>query len=229
MKGGLDRESLPNFAAAARGAAERSGLSLADLDFVCLLHTKRSMFEALLSELGMTDERAVYLDDTGHMSGVDPLLGLDRACATAASRTATSCCCSRPAPATRGRQPSSAGGGSAPSTASRRRHEEPRRAGDERQVRGDERDPPPLPRLFRRRPGARARPGADGERALLRRAHARRSRGRHPRDCARHAWPGREHASTGYAMDDHARDVLGLLDALELERVAMGGHSFGGL
>ena len=62
-----------------RVAAERSGLTLADLDFVCLLHTKRSMFEALLSELGMTEDQAVYLDDTGHMSGVDSLLGLDRA------------------------------------------------------------------------------------------------------------------------------------------------------
>ena len=79
MKGGLDRESLPNFVAAARGAAERSGLALEDLDFVCPLHTKRSMFESLLTELGMTEEQAVYLDDTGHMSGVDSLLGLDRA------------------------------------------------------------------------------------------------------------------------------------------------------
>ena len=34
---------------------------------------------------------------------------------------------------------------------------------------------------------------------------------------------------TGYAMDDHARDVIGLLDALDLDRVVMGGHSFGGL
>ena len=34
---------------------------------------------------------------------------------------------------------------------------------------------------------------------------------------------------TGYAMEDHARDVIGLLDALELDRVVMGGHSFGGL
>ena len=79
MKGGLDQESLPNFVAAARGAAERSGLTLADLDFVCLLHTKRSMFEAVLASLEMTEEQAVYLDDTGHMSGVDSLLGLDRA------------------------------------------------------------------------------------------------------------------------------------------------------
>ena len=34
---------------------------------------------------------------------------------------------------------------------------------------------------------------------------------------------------SGYAMEEHARDVLGLLDALGLERVVMGGHSFGGL
>lgn len=30
-------------------------------------------------------------------------------------------------------------------------------------------------------------------------------------------------------MDDHAADLLGALDALGLERVALGSHSFGGL
>jgi 3-oxoacyl-[acyl-carrier-protein] synthase-3 len=79
MKGGLDQESLPNFVKAAQGAVERSGLTMDDLTFVCALHTKRSMFLALLSELGMREDQAVYLDDTGHMSGVDSLLGLDRA------------------------------------------------------------------------------------------------------------------------------------------------------
>jgi 3-oxoacyl-[acyl-carrier-protein] synthase-3 len=79
MKGGLDQESLPNFVAAARGAVERSGLTLEQIDVLCPLHTKRSMFLALLSELGMREDQAVYLDDTGHMSGVDSLLGLDRA------------------------------------------------------------------------------------------------------------------------------------------------------
>ena len=79
MKGGLDRESLPNFVAAARGALERSGLGIDDVAFVCPLHTKRSMFRALLSELHMREDQAVYLEDTGHMSGVDSLLGLDRA------------------------------------------------------------------------------------------------------------------------------------------------------
>lgn len=79
MKDGLDRESLPNFVAVSRVAAERSGLALEEIAFVCPLHTKRSMFLALLEGLGMREDQAVYLDDTGHMSGVDPLLGLDRA------------------------------------------------------------------------------------------------------------------------------------------------------
>lgn len=32
-----------------------------------------------------------------------------------------------------------------------------------------------------------------------------------------------------YTLDDHAADVLGFLDALHLDRVVLGGHSFGGL
>lgn len=34
---------------------------------------------------------------------------------------------------------------------------------------------------------------------------------------------------TGYSMDDHARDILGLMDHLGLEKAVIGGHSFGGL
>ena len=77
MKDGLDAVSLPNFVAAARGALDRSNASLEDVSLLCGIHMKRSMHEAILGELGI--ERAVYLDDTGHMSGVDPLLGVDRA------------------------------------------------------------------------------------------------------------------------------------------------------
>ena len=34
---------------------------------------------------------------------------------------------------------------------------------------------------------------------------------------------------TGYSMADHAADIVGMLDALEIDRVVMSGHSFGGL
>jgi 3-oxoacyl-[acyl-carrier-protein] synthase-3 len=79
MKQALDDVSLANFVAAARGAVERSGATLADLGYVCGIHMKPSMHRALLAELGVDESRAAYLDDTGHMSGVDPLLALDRA------------------------------------------------------------------------------------------------------------------------------------------------------
>ncbi len=35
--------------------------------------------------------------------------------------------------------------------------------------------------------------------------------------------------ATGYSMEAHAADVIALLDALEIDQVVMGGHSFGGL
>ena len=79
MKGGLDEVSLPNFVAAAKGALARSGATLADVSYLCGIHMKRSMHEAIVTALGLSLERAAYLDDTGHMSGVDPLLALDRA------------------------------------------------------------------------------------------------------------------------------------------------------
>ncbi|HEX3224747.1 MAG TPA: 3-oxoacyl-ACP synthase [Gaiellaceae bacterium] len=79
MKQGLDRVSLTNFVAAARGALERSNATLADIGYLCGIHMKPSMHRALVAELGLAPERAAYLDDTGHMSGVDPLLALDRA------------------------------------------------------------------------------------------------------------------------------------------------------
>jgi 3-oxoacyl-[acyl-carrier-protein] synthase-3 len=77
MKERLDPVSLPNFVAAATGALTWSGVDRAD--FLCALHVKRSLHDALVKELGLPPDRAEYLDDTGHMSGVDPLLALDRA------------------------------------------------------------------------------------------------------------------------------------------------------
>ncbi len=86
MKRGLDQVSLANFVAAARGAVERSGAALADVGYLCGIHMKPSMHRALLAELGLDESRAAYLDDTGHMSGVDPLLALDRAAREGALR-----------------------------------------------------------------------------------------------------------------------------------------------
>ena len=78
MKERLDAVSLPNFVAVANGALERSRIIANGDVYLCGMHMKRSMHEAICAELGVALERATYLDDTGHLSGVDPLLGLDR-------------------------------------------------------------------------------------------------------------------------------------------------------
>jgi 3-oxoacyl-[acyl-carrier-protein] synthase-3 len=79
MKERLDVVSLPNFVRVAEDALRRSGATLGDVSYLCGIHMKRSMHEAILGELGLSGDRAAYLEDTGHMSGVDPLLALDRA------------------------------------------------------------------------------------------------------------------------------------------------------
>lgn len=79
MKARLDEVSLPNFRRVAEGALERSGASLGDVSYLCALHMKRSMVDAVVDALSVDAARVAQLDDTGHMSGVDSLLGLDRA------------------------------------------------------------------------------------------------------------------------------------------------------
>jgi len=79
MKERLDPVSLPNFVRTAEETCKKSGLTLDDVDYLCGIHMKRSMHDALVEALGLAPEQAEYLDDTGHMSGVDPMLALDRA------------------------------------------------------------------------------------------------------------------------------------------------------
>lgn len=79
MKERLDEVSLANFVRVAEEALARSGAGPGDLGYLCGVHMKRSMHEALVAALGLPLDRAAYLDDTGHISGADPLIALDRA------------------------------------------------------------------------------------------------------------------------------------------------------
>jgi len=81
MKARLDPISAPNFVRVAREAVERSGYRTSDIAVLCTIHTKRSLFLKVLDGLGLPEDRAVYLADHGHMSAVDPILGLHRAVA----------------------------------------------------------------------------------------------------------------------------------------------------
>jgi 3-oxoacyl-[acyl-carrier-protein] synthase-3 len=78
MRQRLGEVSLENFLRVATEALKQSGLILSDLSYVAPIHMKRSMQDTLLKRLGLDERRTVYLEDTGHMSGVDNLLGLER-------------------------------------------------------------------------------------------------------------------------------------------------------
>src|SRR5690606_19251283 len=76
MKERLDPVTLDNFLWVAQEAVRRSGYDPRDITFLAPLHTKRSMFELLLHGLGLDESRAVYLDEYGHLSALDPIIGL---------------------------------------------------------------------------------------------------------------------------------------------------------
>jgi 3-oxoacyl-[acyl-carrier-protein] synthase III len=79
MRKGLDPVTLDRFVEVARGAAEASGWGREGIDFLAVLHTKRSLHDAILDRLGLTEDRSIYLDDLGHVSAADPLFTLERA------------------------------------------------------------------------------------------------------------------------------------------------------
>lgn len=76
MKERLDPITLDRFIGVAEEAVRRSGRAPAELDFLATLHTKRSLFDRVRQRLGIAEDQTVYLDHYGHLSAVDPLIGL---------------------------------------------------------------------------------------------------------------------------------------------------------
>ncbi|WP_226617702.1 3-oxoacyl-ACP synthase [Cytobacillus firmus] len=76
MKERLDPVSIANFDHVVRQALHRSGYTPQDMKLLLPLHTKRSMFKELLQSLELPEEKAIYLNHHGHMSSLDPCIGL---------------------------------------------------------------------------------------------------------------------------------------------------------
>lgn len=76
MKQRLDPVSVGNFVHVVQEAMAKSGSSVSEIDWLIPLHTKRSMFRELLDRLELQEEQAIYLDHYGHLSALDPCIGL---------------------------------------------------------------------------------------------------------------------------------------------------------
>ena len=67
---------MPNFYAVIREALTKSGLEEGDIDYLAILHFKKSAHDAVLAELGLVQGQSTYLDDYGHIGQNDQLLSM---------------------------------------------------------------------------------------------------------------------------------------------------------
>ena len=76
MKNRLNEVSNANWYKCIDKALEKSNLTRSDIDFLDILHIKRSGHLGMLKDLNLTEEQTVYLENYGHMGQVDQILSL---------------------------------------------------------------------------------------------------------------------------------------------------------
>jgi 3-oxoacyl-[acyl-carrier-protein] synthase-3 len=76
MKKRLDEKSMANFIKVIHHSLEKSGYTEKDMDYLGILHMKRSAHDYVLRELGLSEEQSIYLDHYGHIGQIDQILSL---------------------------------------------------------------------------------------------------------------------------------------------------------
>lgn len=79
MKDRLNEVSMPNWFQCIDKAFEKSGVEKSELDYLAVLHFKRSMHLFMLESLGLKEHQSVYLEDYGHIGQIDQILSLQLA------------------------------------------------------------------------------------------------------------------------------------------------------
>ena len=79
MKDRLNIVSMPNRYKCIDESLLQAGLERKDIDYLDILHIKRSGHRGMLADLGLTEEQSIYLEDYGHIGQVDQILSLELA------------------------------------------------------------------------------------------------------------------------------------------------------
>jgi len=79
MKSRLEEKSMKNFVTVIKRALKKSGYLVTDIDYIAILHMKKSAHDFLLDELGLNKEQSIYLEDYGHIGQIDQILSLQLA------------------------------------------------------------------------------------------------------------------------------------------------------
>lgn len=76
MKDRLNEVSMGNWMHCIKRAFEKSGVDMSQMGYLAGLHFKRSMYEYIVQDLGLTMEQTIYLEEYGHMGQIDQILSL---------------------------------------------------------------------------------------------------------------------------------------------------------
>jgi 3-oxoacyl-[acyl-carrier-protein] synthase-3 len=73
----LGEVTMPNFYTVIRESMRLSGFPETAIDYLAILHFKRSAHDAVLAELGLRQDQSTYLDEYGHLGQNDQVLSLE--------------------------------------------------------------------------------------------------------------------------------------------------------
>ncbi|WP_203248804.1 3-oxoacyl-ACP synthase [Sporosarcina beigongshangi] len=79
MKTRLEQKSMQNFLKVIRTSLEKSGVSEQQIDYLAILHMKKSAHDFVLQELGLYEDQSIYLHEYGHIGQIDQILSLELA------------------------------------------------------------------------------------------------------------------------------------------------------
>jgi 3-oxoacyl-[acyl-carrier-protein] synthase-3 len=77
MKKRLDKLSMHNFLRVVQNAVKKSGYKISDIDYLALLHMKRSAFSYVVNELDLTMDQTTYFEEYGHMGQNDAIASIE--------------------------------------------------------------------------------------------------------------------------------------------------------
>lgn len=79
MKDRLNEVSMPNWDKCIDESLRKSDLTREDIDFMAILHMKRSGHMYILDEYNLREDQSIYLEEYGHIGQIDQILSLQLA------------------------------------------------------------------------------------------------------------------------------------------------------
>jgi 3-oxoacyl-[acyl-carrier-protein] synthase III len=76
MKNRLNEVSMPNWYKCIDESLRKSNLARNAIDYMAILHIKRSGHNAVLADYGLSSEQSIYLEHYGHIGQIDQILSL---------------------------------------------------------------------------------------------------------------------------------------------------------